>query len=175
MAITTTSTNNASQAPGRWYLLQCRARQEHRALENLARQQFQAWCPRLPVQRRRRGRILTEVEALFPGYLFVRLQRESNWVALQSTRGVSQLVRFNGEPAQVEEVVVARIQQRCVAEEAPRALFSAGQRVRISEGAFRDIEAMVQSMDGMERVVLLLNFMQRQHRVVVDARQLVAV
>lgn len=181
MATTTMSTNRAQarvearQEQGHWYLLQCRARQEARALENLARQHFDAWCPRLPVQKRRRGRIEREDEALFPGYLFVRLWRESNWQALQSTRGVSRLVRFNGEPATVDSDVVDHIRSRCAAVNEPRPLFRAGQRVRICEGAFRDIEAMVQAVDGVERVVLLLNFMQREQRVAVTARQLVAV
>lgn len=78
----------------RWYLIHCRPRQDERVLENLQRQDFQCYRPMRSVERCRDGRIYGAAEALFPGYLFVQLDRlTDNWYAIRSTRGVHQIGR----------------------------------------------------------------------------------
>ncbi|HSA40732.1 MAG TPA: transcription termination/antitermination NusG family protein, partial [Mycobacterium sp.] len=47
------------------------------------------------------GRIQKVEESLFPGYLFIQLDAQSNWAPLRSTRGVSRLVVFSGYPLPV--------------------------------------------------------------------------
>src|SRR5580704_7010275 len=83
----------------RWYLVQCRARQDERALENLQRQGFECYHPVYESERIQRGRKHLTSVALFPGYLFVRLDPvNDNWLPIRSTRGVIQVVRFNEFP-----------------------------------------------------------------------------
>jgi|SRR5580700_5076848 hypothetical protein len=56
----------------RWYLVQCRARQDDRALEHLERQGFECYRPLYERERIWRGRKQLASAALFPGYLFIR-------------------------------------------------------------------------------------------------------
>jgi hypothetical protein len=70
--------DNASLEPAfkshlRWYLIQCRARQDKRALDNLQRQGFECYRPVYETERIRRGRKHLTSAALFPGFLFIRL------------------------------------------------------------------------------------------------------
>src|ERR1700726_1025932 len=97
----------------RWYLVQCRARQEARALEHLERQGFECYRPLYERERIRRGRKYLTQAALFPGYLFIRLDRiHDNWLPICSTRGVIQIVRFNEYPLPVADEIIQQIRRR---------------------------------------------------------------
>lgn len=147
----------------RWYVIQCKPREERRALENLERQGFTCYLPRTTVEKRRGGCQLTVHEPLFPGYLFIHLNELSdNWHPISSTRGVLQIVRFNGYPIPVRDAIVEGVRQR-LATQAPHIPYlQEGDRVRITAGAFCDIEAIFLSNEGTERVVLLINILHRE-------------
>ena len=147
-----------------WYLLQSKPRQAERAEFNLRNQGFVVYRPCIRVERRRRGQRVICQESLFPNYLFIRLQRwVDNWHPIRSTRGVSRLVSFAAEPQPVPEDVVEGIRRRL--EDRPaEPWLRAGERVRIAEGCFRGLEAIFQTFDGEQRVVLLLTLLQRQTR-----------
>ena len=63
-----------------WYAVHSKPKQEHRALENLQNQGFEAWLPMLALEKLRRGRLAQVVEPMFSRYLFIRMDTEhSNW------------------------------------------------------------------------------------------------
>lgn len=147
-----------------WYLLQCKPRQDARALEHLERQGFECYAPVYQVQTISAGKLRVKEQPLFPGYVFICMGMEDSWLALRSTRGVNRVVAFCGQPCQVQDVIVEHLRQRCANTETHRAL-SSGDRVQIQVGEFADMEAIFLSMDGDERVMLLLNVLNRQQRV----------
>lgn len=148
----------------RWYLLQCKPRQDGRALEHLERQGFECYAPVSSVQTVSTGKLRLKAQPLFPGYVFIRMGTDDSWLALRSTRGVNRVVAFCGQPSQVHDVIVEHLKQRCATAEMRRT-FSSGDRVHIQLGEFADMEAIFLSMDGDERVMLLLNVLNRQHQV----------
>lgn len=159
----------------RWYVVQCKAREDGRALEHLERQGFACYRPTLTLEKVRRRPKLAVQESLFPGYLFVRLDPSNDsWSAIRSTRGVVRIVRFDEHPLPVEEGVIELIRER-VANNAPRVPYlTAGERVLITEGCFADVEAIFVANDGEQRVLLLLNILQREQTVsfpVADVRK----
>ena len=82
-----------------WYLVQARPGQAERAVEQLERQGYCVFDPRLRCERLRRGRPVVVEQALFPDYLFIRLQAGvDNFGPVRSTRGVRQLVGFGDVP-----------------------------------------------------------------------------
>ncbi len=96
-----------------WYVVSCKPRQELQAQENLRRQGFEVYLPRLKVRQRRRDRWVESVQVLFPRYLFVHVDRAAQSTAsIRSTRGAVGLVRFGGEPATVPNRVIAAIIDR---------------------------------------------------------------
>src|ERR1700730_331605 len=106
-----------SEGVPRWYLIQCRARQEERALEHLGRQGFECYRPLYERERIRRGRKHLTQADLFPGYLFIRLDRgHDNWLPICSARGVIQIVRFNDYPLPVADAIIEQIRQRIESE-----------------------------------------------------------
>ncbi len=146
----------------RWYLVQARPRQAERAEINLMRQGYLIFHPRFLAERIRRGRLVKVEESLFPNYLFIRLQRwVDNWYPLRSTRGVSRLVAFGGEPLPIADELVEELRRR-IGELPTEPALRAGETVRISEGAFRGLDAIFQSHHGEERVQLLIELLQRE-------------
>lgn len=158
--------------PFTWYLLQCKARQQGRAEEHLENQSFAIYSPRHKVKRVRRGRYETCIESLFPGYLFIQLTDDSNWRALHGTRGVSRLVSFNGRPHPVSDALIAALKTRFLAQTEPEALYRPGQRVVITDGCFRDLEAIVKAVTPDERIIVLLNIMHSQQALAMSPSQL---
>jgi transcriptional antiterminator RfaH len=153
-----------------WYLIQTKPRQEARAEEHLARQGFE--CYRPVTQGAVGGpRMVRLVEQpLFPGYLFIHMQRDDSWYPIRSTRGVSRIVAFGPQPCPVSHKLIEEIRQRAGVMPACSA-FEQGEKVRVVAGA-SELEAIFLCNDGEERAVILLNLLQRQQRVVLPRQQL---
>lgn len=151
-----------------WYLIQTKPRQEIRAEDNLRRQHFECYRPHKPGTR---GAGKSE-EALFPGYLFIRLDRQlDNWYPIRSTRGVARVVSFGSEPTPVRDELIEQLRQR-LADSAEKPKFQPGERVQLHGASFNDLEAIFISADGEERSVILLKLLQREQKVRVPTRYL---
>ena len=159
-----------------WYLIHTKPRQEQTARRNLERQGYRVYLPLARVLRRREGRRVASIGALFPRYLFVELNlRSDNAAPIRSTVGVSALVRFGQEPARVPARFIASLRDRedvdgvheWVTREIP-----AGTRVRIADGRFQGYEAIFLARSGRERVSIMLDILGRTVRTSVDAGQI---
>lgn len=150
-----------------WYLVQCKPRDTFRAEQHLVNQGFECFHPTRPAKRKRRDRLVWVIEALFPHYLFIQLDDESNWGVISSTRGVANIVKFNGLPVPVPEEIIFGLKKHCAILHGtdPEPLFKPGERVVITEGCFKQLEAVVQAVKGDERVVLLLNLLHQPQRI----------
>lgn len=149
-----------------WYLLQCKPRQNFRAEENLNNQGYTCYHPVQEVERIQRGKKVRVREPLFPGYMFIQLDKlADNWRPVRSTRGVNRLVAFNEQPLPVALSIIDGLRARTerVIEQTP---FSAGDTIRITRGAFAELEAIFQSFDGDKRVVLLFELLHQPYRLV---------
>lgn len=161
MDINTAAT--AQPAPskqGDWYLVQCKPKQDERAEQNLVRQGYPCSRPVCRRERLLRGKRQLVEESLFPGYLFIHMPTGANWAPLRSSRGVARVVAFGGKPLPVNEQLVKQLQIR--AQTCIFTTFNPGDKVTLLEEGFAGIESIFMSMDGEERVILLINLMNRQ-------------
>ncbi|MGE8152638.1 transcription/translation regulatory transformer protein RfaH [Pseudomonas vancouverensis] len=150
--------------PPRWYLIQCKPRQDARAEENLMRQGFTCYRPTQQVERLQRGRRSVTIESLFPGYLFIQLdQLNDNWLPIRSTRGVNQLVTFGKQPIAVADDLIEQLQQQLSENPVESMAFEPGDRVRINSGSYKELEAIFLARDGTERILILLQLLHREH------------
>ena len=153
----------------RWFVVETQPRAEATALRNLARQGFDAYCPKI-WKRRRHARRVEDVQVpFFPGYLFVLLDiARQHWRPIRSTFGVRRLVQFSDRPTPVPEGLIEMIKAR----EAPDGAMPAGpppfrhgQAVRVRDGSFAELEGLFDCAVDEHRVVLLLSLMGRPVRV----------
>jgi transcriptional antiterminator RfaH len=163
----------------RWYLIYTKPASEALALENLARQRYEAYMPRLLQTVRRGGRRFERTGPLFPRYLFLRLNEgEQALGPVTSTVGVRGVVRFGNRYTIVPDHVVRDLQQRadpvtglhrlnCGAKLRP------GAAVRIRLGPFDGLEGVFERDAGAERVFVLLRLLGHETAVCVPSESIV--
>lgn len=152
----------------RWYLIYSKPRQESLAQRNLERQGYEIYLPLVRQPRRRLGRRVTVVGPMFPRYLFIRLDSETdNWGPIRSTLGVSALVRFGQQPAEAPagliEILRSREDERGV-QVLPADDYRRGSRIRITDGGLMGYEGIFVARNSRDRVVVLLDIMGKHAR-----------
>lgn len=163
----------AARPSEHWYAVCCKPRQEAVAEENLLRQGYRVYLPRIRNTRRRAGRWADTVEPLFPRYLFIRIDPAMRSTApVRSTRGVSGLVRHCGLPAVVPEQVIETIMQCADTGSGLHSdghpLFCAGDPVRLVEGPLAGMEGVFTEKDGEKRVIVLLELLGKTNKMRVN-------
>lgn len=160
-----------------WYAVLCKPRREALAEENLLRQGYGVFLPRLAVQRRRAGRWADSVEPLFPRYLFVAtVDARQSLAPVRSTLGVCGLVRFGAQPAVVPGGVIEALRARQDPADgtlARRSPFAPGARVAFRAGPFAGLEGVFEMESGLERAFVLLELLGKLNKVQVSRDWLV--
>ncbi len=148
-----------------WFVVFSKPRRETEAVEQLERQGYTAFLPRVRSRRRLRGQWQDIVEPMFPRYLFLRVvPGQDDLRPVRSTRGVAGLVRFGGDPQPVPEAVMAELQRLCAGADGVLELptpLAAGGRVRVLEGPFAGCEGELLNQDGKRRALVLLELLGR--------------
>jgi len=87
------------------------------------------------------------------------------------------MVRFNNVPATLNHHLVEALQRHCEKLHGltPEPLYKVGDRVVITEGCFKELEAIVTATSGEERVVLLLNLFSRPQHVALSSYDIVCI
>ncbi len=151
-----------------WFLVQCRPGQNDRARLNLEYQNYECFDPHMAVERLRAGRRRYRREPMFPGYLFIHLALSGeSWHSIRSTRGVRRLVHFGNDPARAPDEVITELWHRTAPEAEQTEVVHAlreGDRLHIKKGPFADLEGLFERYDGEERVIVLFDMLQKQHR-----------
>jgi transcriptional antiterminator RfaH len=157
----------------RWYVAQTRPHAETKASQHLRRQGFEIYLPRYQKQRRHARRIEKVAAPLFPNYVFVAIDMAAQrWLSIDSTIGVSKLVRNGDLPAPVPQLVIDALKGREDADgnvqliRRPR--FSPGDKIRVVGGAFCDCYGLYEGMTARERITILLDLLGRKVRTIVD-------
>jgi len=149
----------------RWYLIRTKPSSETIAETNLKRQGYDVYLPRILQTVRRGGRWRDRIGALFPGYLFLRLNEGLQPLGpVRSTVGVAGPVRFGPEHAIVPEGVLTDLWRRAdpvsgLHRLSPRAGLIRGTAVRITTGPFEGLEGVFEREEGADRVVVLLKLL----------------
>jgi len=160
-----TSTTEAGKS---WYLIYTKAKGEELAHDNLLRQGFNAYLPKIKREKRLRGKYRPIIEALFPRYLFILLDtKNDNWMPIRSTIGVSNMVRFGGLPAQVPHELVSELKNLDGIEgiRKPQEVeYKAGQEVEFVSGSLNGYRAIFDKYVSGERISVLLDIVGKHTR-----------
>lgn len=157
---------------GGWYLVQLKPGGLARASLNLGRLGYEVFMPRRSVTRRQGSRLITELRALFPGYLFIQVRADdTRWRVINSTYGVAHLVSLEpGRPSKVPCQIMNELRAACGSD---TSLFtptapSVGDAVRVISGPFAGALARIEAVPEGDRVYLLLDMMRREVRAAVS-------
>ena len=159
-----------------WYVVQSKPQQEFVAVKNLERQGYRTYLPKISLSKRRGGKVVSQIEAMFPRYFFINLSSQTdNWGPIRSTIGVSGLVRFGLNPAKVPDFLIQGLvdgeDEAGVHVEAARE-FTKGDKVRIVDGPFEGYEAIFKVKQASERALVLLNIAEQYANVKISGSSL---
>ncbi len=159
-----------------WYAVQAKSHNEARVLYHLTQKTIPTFLPLVEVVHRYRSRRVARLEPLFPGYLFVQLERiDSNpgcWNAVRWTPGVRSILGTEGTPVPVPDGVIEAIQDRIkdFGFIRPGLRFQLNSRVRITQGPLSGLEAVFDRLLSRSgRVRVLMELLGQQRGVEVDA------
>jgi transcriptional antiterminator RfaH len=151
-----------------WYLAYCRPKEEERAKLHLRNQGIDSYYPLVLTRKIVRGKITEKIEPLFPRYLFVHMNiEEFSPLKVRSTRGIQHII---GHGAKWDEVPTELVLQLMRDEDSDESreivskLPKHGQKVIITNGSFKGLQAIYQEPDGNQRAFLLLSLMNSETR-----------
>ena len=159
----------------RWFVVQSRPRKESYAADNLERQGFETYVPRLKRTKRHARRSWTGLVPLFPRYFFVRLDLGADrWRAVHSTYGVSCLLNAGTWPlpaptAFVEELIAAGKGAETI--DLTPAL-KPGEQVCFLTGPFAETIGRLVELDDVGRAHVLLELLGAQRKITVASTTL---
>jgi transcriptional antiterminator RfaH len=158
-----------------WVVVHTHPHKEQVALDHLARQNFACYCPLVRKRIRHARRTRDVLRPLFPGYVFVEMAGDrGHWRPLLSTTGVRTLVRSGEEPSRLDARFIDALRAREIdgVIVTPASAYTVGQQIRISEGPLEGIVATILDLDEKERIVVLMDILNRPVRVRLDAAKI---
>ena len=163
-----------------WFAIRTKPKQETVARDQLQHQGFEVYLPLIQARISHARKVSWQPRPFFPGYLFLHLSREEQrWTTIRSTVGVLAAVSFGNVYPPLPDAAITLLQQRHDEQgfismaAKPATPFMAGERVRLNDGSLSGFEGVFVEMRGEQRALVLLDWMQKQMRVVVAADQLV--
>jgi transcription antitermination factor NusG len=157
-----------------WFAVYTSSRHEKRVNQQLEMREIEHYLPLYRTQRKwSDGSRVTLDLPLFPGYIFVCIQRAQR-VRVLEVPGVLTIVGgTGGEPASLPASEIVALRSGLSERNAqPHPLLKVGQRARIRSGAFAGMEGVVQRMKFSFRVVLTLDSIMQSFAVEVDGEDL---
>lgn len=153
-----------SSVGSQWYCLKAKVLREHLAagmLRESAEGVTEVFMPRIRFRRKTRTGRKWFQEALFPGYFFAAFDYRESACQVRSAPGVLKIVHFGGYAPPVPGEAIERLKERMdagVVEVEER--FEVGQEVRLTEGPFAGLTALLtRVMPGRDRVQVLMEFL----------------
>ena len=147
-----------------WHVVHTKPRQEAIADVFLSQSGIETFYPKI-----------APGKPLFTGYIFTKFDEETQQRLVKYSKGVGSIVSFGDKPALVDESLIeamkARIKDGFVHLDPPS--FKKGEKVEIKEGPLEGVSGIFDSrVKDSDRVVILLNAIASQARMVIQAASL---
>ena len=161
----------------RWYLVQCKPNATQIAVRNLENQSFGTFLPLQEITKRRGKIFQQQIRPLFPGYLFVQIDPDQgSWRQVNSTRGVTRLVRLGAEPSVVPNEIVKALLAQCDEQsilrqtsETQSIQLHPGNQAQVTQGPFSGFIATISDIEPNSRIYILIEIMGQTTKVAIDA------
>ena len=153
-----------------WFALQVRTKAEPLVEQALRGKAYETFLPTYIETRQYSDRIKKVETALFPGYLFCRLDPEQR-LPILTTPGVHKIVSVdNNGPTPVDASEIEAIQRLLKGNGNPRPFpyLKVGDRVRVEVGAFAGVVGNLVSEKGVDRLIVSVTILHRSVAVEID-------
>ena len=145
----------------RWFIAQIKPNSYNSAIQNLERQGFETFLPKIEITQRKKNFLLKNV-FIFPGYMFVCFNPQIiTWTKINSTYGVSKILTFNNKPAEISSDLILELKNRYEVNSNPaqKEKLQKGDCIKFYTGPFTDLIATIESVDSKNRIWVLIQAM----------------
>ena len=146
----------------RWCIAQIKPNSYNSAIQNLERQGFETFLPKMEITQRQKNKFVVKNVYVFPGYMFVSFDPHIiTWTKINSTYGVSKILTFNKKPSEISSDLILAIKIRYEINSNPtqKEKLQKGDSIKFSSGIFTDLIAKVESVEEKNRIWFLLESM----------------
>jgi transcription antitermination factor NusG len=156
--------------PSKWFALYTTSRHEKRVAEHLNVRKIECYLPLYRSERKwSDGSRVTLELPLFPGYLFIHIERKERGTVLAVPGALAVVGGTGGEPAPLPDATIDALRTGLKLRPVqPHPLVTVGQRARIRWGALEGLEGIVLRSKNSCRVVLTLEHIMQSYAVEVD-------
>ena len=96
----------------KWYIAQIKPNSYHSATQNLERQGFETFLPKMKITQKKENKFFFKNVYVFPGYMFVYFDPHIiSWIKINSTYGVSKILTFNKKPAVISSDLILELKK----------------------------------------------------------------
>ena len=146
----------------RWCIAQIKPNSYNSAIQNLERQGFETFLPKMKITQRQKDKFIDKNVYVFPGYMFVCFDPDIiMWSKINSTYGVSKILTFNKKPSEISSDLILELKNRYEINSNPtqNEKLQKGDSIKFYTGPFADLIAKVESVDEKNRIWILLEAM----------------
>ena len=146
----------------KWYIVQIKPNSYRSATQNLERQGFETFLPKMEITQRQKNKFLIKNVYVFPGYIFVCFNPNViTWTKINNTYGVSKILVFNKKPSQIPSKLIVELKNRYEINNnvTLKDMLQKGDSIKFHKGPFADLIANVESVDENSRIWVLLEAM----------------
>jgi transcriptional antiterminator RfaH len=148
-----------------WYCLRCKPKQEHIAARSLSLElKLTTFCPRMRYRKSTSRGPVWFVDAIFPGYIFVKCDISASIHAIRHSSGVADIVHFGNRIPAIPDAVIDTVRKHLDGQE--MVVFgnpvSAGEEATVVDGPFCGLNVVVSRiLPAKERVMVLMDVLGR--------------
>ena len=151
----------------KWYIAQIKPKSYHTATQNLERQGFETFLPKMKITQKKENKFLFKSGYVFPGYMFVCFDPDIiSWTKINSTYGVSKILAFNNKPSEIPSDLILELKTRYEinSNSTQKEKLQKNDSIKFYSGPFTDLIAKVESVDEKNRIWILLEAMGGNQR-----------
>jgi transcriptional antiterminator RfaH len=161
-----------------WYAIQTKPSRDDLAVANVKRLGVEVFAPKIQHKKWTERGCAAVIKSLFPSYFFAKFSPAIHLHAIRYGRGIRRVVSSGRWPASVPVEVIESIRSR-VCESGFVHLsekdWQPGDRVTVLQGPLRGFQAVFErELDDQKRVILLLDAIHYQARILVEKHYLAA-
>src|SRR5713101_5362318 len=168
-SVTLLSQSNTEQQTARWYAIYTNSRHERIVAKQLRDRSIETFLPLYRSWHRWKDRRKLVELALFPSYVFVKIETQKRLRVLQ-VPGVISLVSFSGQPAALPEQEINALRDGLESEiyAEPHPYLRVGCKVRVVRGPMAGAEGSLSRKRNTFRLVISIHMLMRSIALEVD-------
>ena len=146
----------------KWFIAQIKPNSYETAIQNLERQGFETFLPKMEITQRQKNKFLIKNVIVFPGYMFVCFDPHIiTWTKINCTYGVSKILAFNKKPSEIPTDLILELKNKYEINSNSKEMkcLQRGDSVKFYTGPFADLIAKVENIDENNRIWVLLEAM----------------